>query len=330
MTIYKTKTSTEIYNCIVQICKQSNLSEAELIMTHLGHRPATASALPFDSSLKNNLNLIQINAKRIGLHMAVSYKFITEKNKIVENQKNESHAGRIILAFSKSKINAAKAAKYFYEKSFDNSISQKFGQLMGYPDCCLKFGRYLCNPKHSPNNFGFKNPAIESLKHSKYFDWRLNIFNAGLLSHFPCNLNCAESKKYINKLLKFYDSVDKTYSQTLKNKLITPASLYWSWADRILIYGFFKSQKLGTGEINYYKIEPMIHSKTFFKNNENGIDIKWKNIEKYLRQGNKLCVTEDSCIISLNNKKIIEINKNDKLIPLLIKPNIFPKNESNK
>ena len=312
------------YEYITRICKLANLSEVELIMTHLGHRPATAAAIPSDSRLEKNIDSIQKYALKIGLHMVVSKKLITDKKYVIEDQKNESHAGRIIFAFSKSKNKAALAAKYFYMKSFDNEISHKFGELMGYPDCCLDFGKYMCNPECDSSNFGYKNPAIESLKRSNKFDWHLNIFTTSLLSHFPCSLTCTKSIKYINKLFKYYDSVDEVYSKTLKNMLITPASLYWSWVDRILLYGFFKSNKLGTGEINYYKIGSMIYSKSFHQQNENGFDIKWKNIEEYLRQGNKLTVTDDSCIIYMNKKRIVEIKKNNKYIPLLIKPNIFP------
>jgi len=322
------KTLKERYECIVRICKLANLSETELIMTHLGHRPATASALEFDSKLKNNLSAIRKHAREVDLYMAISYKFITDKNKIIENQKNESHAGRLILAFSKSKNIAVTAAKYFYLKSFDNTIGEKFGKLMGYPDCCLEFGKYLCDSMGKPGNFGYKNPGIESFKRSNKFDWHLNIFTTNMLSHFPCSLTCSKSIKSINKLLRYFDFVDKAHGRALKDLSITPASLYWSWVDRILLYGYFKSNKLGTGEINYYKIEPMIYSNVIHQENEDGIDIKWKNIEEYLCQGNRLIVSDDSCTIYSNNKKIIEIKKSSRYLPLLIKPNILP-NETN-
>jgi len=52
---------------------------------------------------------------------------------------------------------------------------------MGYPKCCLDFGDYLCkNSKGKkeldPNNFGFANPAVESLKRSKDFCLAVKCF----------------------------------------------------------------------------------------------------------------------------------------------------------
>ena len=92
------------------------------------------------------------------------------QKKIKEISLDESHSGRIIFALSKSKEKAVKAADYFYKKMFISTYGYKFGKLMGYPECCLKFGGYLDNKINDPDNFGFKNPGIESLKRSRGFD----------------------------------------------------------------------------------------------------------------------------------------------------------------
>ena len=245
------------------------------------------------------------------------------QKKIKEISLDESHSGRIIFALSKSKEKAVKAADYFYKKMFISTYGYKFGKLMGYPECCLKFGGYLDNKINDPDNFGFKNPGIESLKRSRGFDWHLNIFTTPPISHFPCSLTCKKSIEYVKRMLESLDYIDKERSLILKNYLTRPASLYWTWADRILLYGDFKPYILGTGEIKYHKIKPMITSGTFYQKLGKKVLSQWKNIEKKLLQGNKLIVTDDLCTIYLNKKKVFETKKDNKYIPVLVKSDIL-------
>jgi len=166
----KKKILKKNYSIIIKICKLFHISFPELMMTFMGYKPAMVNAILLDSELKKNIGKIQDYVKQIGLHLVISYKYIANQKKIKEISLDESHSGRIIFALSKSKEKAVKAADYFYKKMFISTYGYKFGKLMGYPECCLKFGGYLDNKINDPDNFGFKNPGIESLKRSRGFD----------------------------------------------------------------------------------------------------------------------------------------------------------------
>jgi len=151
----------------------------------------------------------------------------------------------------------------------------------------------------------------------------LNVFTISLLPHYPCTLTCKESIAYIDKVFAGLNYADKERSKVLKHYLTEPASLYWTCADKILLYGDFKQYHLGAGEIKYNKIESMITSDTYYqKVKEDNIN-QWRNIEKVLHKGNKLIVTDDSCDIYDKKDKIFEIKKDNKFIPILVKPDIL-------
>jgi hypothetical protein len=315
------------YSIIHQINKISSLSDVELMMTVLGYKPAMADTIFLDSKLAQNIEKIRNYGQQIDLHLATSnYKYIANSPRGIfqEIPLDDPRLGKIILAFSKSKDRARKGADYYHAKMIDSKYGYKFGKLMGYPECCLKFGNYLCNSEGDPNNFGFKNPAIESLKRSKHFAWQLNVFTFSLLSHYPCSLTCKKSIEYVDKVFSCLDYIDKERSLFLKNYLIEPVSLYWTCADRILLYGDFKQYTLGTGEIKYNKIEPIITSDTFYQEVDKKNIARWRNIEKALQKGNKLIVTDNLCSIYLDKEKIFEVKKNNKYVPVLVKPDILP------
>ncbi len=316
------------YSIIQQINRLSSLADSELMMTVLDYKPATADIISLGSKPEQNMEKIRNYAQQIGLHLAVSnYKYIVNSPRGIfrEIPLDNPRLGKIILAFSKSKDKAKKGTDYYHKKMLNSRYGYKFGKLMGYPECCLRFGNYLNNDNNDSNNFGFKNPAVESLKNSKHFAWQLNVFTISLLSHYPCSLTCKKSIKYVDKIFSCFDYIDKERSLFLKNYLTEPASLYWTCADRILLYGDFQQHTLGTGEIKYSKIEPIITSNTYYQEVDKKNISQWQNIAKVLQQGNKLIVTDDLCSIYLNKEKIFEIKKNNKYIPVLVKPDILPR-----
>jgi len=327
MTESQKKKLRQSYFTINELSQLSGQSRIELLMVFMDYKPAAAETVFFDSKFKKNLPQIQDYAKKLGLYFATSpYKYIVNSPRgiFTEIPLADPHLGKIIIAFSKSRAKAKKGAIYYHKKMLDSVYGYKFGKLMGYPECCLKFGGYLDNTVGDPNNFGFKNPAVESLKRSKHFDWHLNVFAVSLIPHFPCSLICKKSIEYVTKFFECLDYVDKKDSLMLKDYLTKPAALYWTCADRILLYGNFKKYTLGTGEINYYKIESMITSDTYYQEVDKKKIAQWRNIEKFLRQGNKLIVTDNLCTIYQGKKKIFEIKKTNKYIPVLVKPDILP------
>lgn len=315
------------YSTILSINKLSNLGNLELLMVLMDDKPAMADAIFFDSQLKVNIKQVQTLGKQIGLHLATSkYKYIINSPQGIfeEIPRSDNRAGSIILAFAKSQNKAQRGADYYHAKMVDGNYGYKFGKLMGYPECCLQFGNYLNNLEGDPNNFGFKNPAVESLKRSKHFAWQLNIFAVSLLSHFPCHLACRKSIVYVNKILKYLDYIHKDSSAFFKNRLQEPATLYWTCVDRVLLYGDFKRYTLSTGEIQYHKVESIITSDAFYQKVDKEKINQWRNIEQALQKGNKLKVAEHLCSIYFNKEKIFEAGKDNKYKPVLVKPDPSP------
>jgi hypothetical protein len=321
----KLKKFQDKYPLLLNLSKLSGVSSLELLMTVLDYKPAVADAINYTAELKRDISRIKDLAQQLGLFLATSkYKYIVNSPRGIfeEIPLNDMRLGKIILAFSKSQDKAQKGAIYYHIKMLNSKYGYKFGKLMGYPECCLQFGNYLNNDIGDPNNFGFKNPAVESLKRSKHFAWQLNVFTVSPIPHYPCSLTCKKSIAYVDKMFTYLDYIDKERSIFLKNYLTKPASLYWTCADRILLYGDFKQYTLGTGEIKYNKIEPIITSDTFYQEVNKKDIVQWRNMAKALQKGNKLIVTDYLCSIYLNKEKIFEVKKNNKYIPVLVKPDI--------
>lgn len=314
------------YSTIKEINQISHLSNVELMMTILGYKSAMAETLTQDSNTFEMIKIIRKLGQKIGLHLEISkYKYITNSPRGIfeEIPINDSRLGKIVISFSQSKERAQNGAEYYHKKMIDTSYGDKFAQLMGYPKCCYTFGHYLVNNDKNPENFGFKNPAVESLKQSKKFNWQLNVFTYTPLSHYPCSLSCKKSIEYVDKVMKYLKYIDENAFSFFTHYLTVPTSLYWTCADRILLYGDFHKYSFGTGKIQYSKIESLITSNTFYQEVDHAQLSEWKNIEKALKLGNQLIVDDQFCIVTFNNKTILKLKKSHKYIPVLVKPNIL-------
>jgi len=313
----------KVYPNVQKIVELSHLSGAEILMTVMGSKPAMADAIFLDTKLQKNLKDIANYAKKAGLVLATSkYKYIVNSPQGIfkEIAINDPRPGKIILALAPTKDKARKGADYYHAKMIDGRFGYKFGKLMGYPECCLQFGNYLQNLDGDINNFGFKNPAIESLKRSKHFDWHLNVFTVSLLPHYPCSFTCPRSIDYVKKVFLYMDYVDKTQSSFLQDYLKNPVSLYWTCADRILLYGDLKRTSLMTGEVKYTRVEPMLTSNTFYQEVDKNKLTEWHKIEAALKEGNRLVVTDKKCSVYKNRECLLSINKTNKYVPVLVKP----------
>lgn len=316
------------YPTLKKLADFSGNSIEELIMVFMDYKPASAEPIYFNEELKINLPRIQKLANNLGIYFSTSaHKYIINSPRgiFTEIPLNDTRLGKIILSFSKSADKAFNGAFYYHKKMLDSSYGYKFGELMGYPECCLKFGDYLANNNSDPKNFGFKNPAIESLKRSKHFDWHLNVFTTSLIPHFPCSLTCKKSIEYVKKVIECLECIKELDIDKKKKHLTQPASLYWTCADRILLYGEYKAYSLGYGEISYSKLESKVASGTFYQIvDEDNLEL-WNKIYKHLEQGNKLVVTKHYCRIYKDNALLFQLKKEDQHTPILIKPDILPK-----
>jgi len=233
--------------------------------------------------------------------------------------------GKIALGLSKDIDKALEGIELYYKKILDSKDSRKFGEVMGYPKCCLDFGDYLCenskgDKKRDPNNFGFSNPAVESLKRSKNFAWQLNVFSYSLLSYYPCSLTCAPSISFVNKMIDLLKVVDPERVEMTVNSLKEPASLYWTCADKILLYGDFKGN-FKNSEINYNKSISMLNSEKFYQSNSPRFLNNLKKIQEKVQQGNKLIMAPAYFEIYKDKKRIAKVKKNNQYEPVLVKPN---------
>ena len=128
--------------------------------------------------------------------------------------------GYFFYYISKSGETAKKAKKY--EETLDY---KKFGQILGYPDCCIDFF-----VKHKPEEVQKKNdyvmPALENSE-GYVFPYENNIFvryfDISVLSHSPCRFLCEKSKAIAQKNLALLEEHDPNVYAHTENMLKTAA-----------------------------------------------------------------------------------------------------------
>lgn len=301
-------------------------SAPEILAVSLGLKPAMAEARAgaYDKEFIKKLDKIRKILDSLGLKLAVS------KNKYIANSPrgifeevllDDPRDGTAIIGISKTMDKALSAVAHFHWKMFDTSYGKSFGRLMGYPECCLDFGDYLAEGDGGVTNFGFRNPAIESLKRSKKFHWQLNVFSRGsLLSHYPCSLECKESIDYVNKILKIYDKLSPEFSNHIRVTLKDPASLYWTCVDNILLHGEYKrGEKLLDSEVRYQSFTNLIKSEEFYEENDLGYISEIKEIADFIKDGDEIVMRPDYFEVFKEKKRLVRIEKSNKFVPILFK-----------
>lgn len=307
------------------------LSVLELIGVVYGIKPTMAEMInfnKFDKALIKKLNKINYLCKKLSLHFVVSTKkfIINSPLGIFEMVDfDDPRKGKIAVGISKSKEDALEGVNLYYKKTLTDKGNRDFGRIMGYPECCLDFGDYLCeNSKgdkdYDLNNFGFANPAVESLKRSKNFAWQCNVFTESPLSYYPCSLDCQKSIDYVNKLVKILKKVNEHHYKFLINYLKKPVSLYWTCADRILLYGDFKGD-FEKAELKYDRLESRLDSIEFYQQNDMKLIKELNRVKGFIEKGNKIIMRPNYFEIFKNNKKLFKFKKENKYIPILVKPN---------
>ena len=324
-------TNKENYKIIQEISRLVNLSDIELLAVLYDFKPTMGELINFnkyDQKFINKLNKVNKLCKKLRFKLAVSkYKFIVNSPRGIFEMvdMNDQRKGKISLGVSKDMNRALEGVELYYKKTLDSKDSRRFGEVMGYPKCCLDFGDYLCeNSKgekgRDPNNFGFANPAVESLKRSKDFAWQLNVFSYSMLSYYPCKLDCSASISFVNKALKFLKEVDPERVKRTEFCLKESISLYWTCADKILLYGDFKGD-FKNSEARYNNTVAEITSEEFYQNNDARFLNNLNNIYKKIQKGNRLIMTPAYFEIYKDKKKIIKIKKDNQYVPVLVRPN---------
>jgi len=314
------------YELIKEISDLVGLSCIELLVLTHNLKPAVADLVNFDNfdrAYIKKLDRVNQLCKELSLNLAVSEcKFIVNSPRgIFEIVKmDDERKGKISLGIAKDIKTALEGVNLYYKKTLNNKDSRKFGEVMGYPKCCLDFGDYLCNPDDNPDNLGFKNPAVESLKRSKDFSWQLNVFSYPLLSYYPCTLACQPSVSYINSIFEIYQIVHPKLVKWMESLLKEPTTLYWTCADKILFYGDFKGN-FKNSEIRYNRTVSEITSGEFYQKNDTNFLDNLENINKEIQKGNRLVMTPKYFEIYKDRKRIKKIKKDNQYVPVLVKPN---------
>ena len=157
----------EYMELIEGICRLIHLSIPELTAVLYDIKPVMADMInfeKFDQNFKNKLNQASQLCKKLGFKMAVSkYKFVINSPRGIFEmvEMSDKRKGKIAIGVSKNIDKALEGVELYYKKMFDSKYGRRFGEVMGYPECCLKFGDYLCNNNDDSDNFGFANPAAE-------------------------------------------------------------------------------------------------------------------------------------------------------------------------
>jgi hypothetical protein len=320
----RTTNKTEIYNKVLEIGRLFYLSSLELLGVLYDIKPAMAEANTgvYNASTPGRLKRLGELCSELGLKMAFSrrkYIINSPRGIFQEVGLDDPCDGNLIIGIAKDQKKALSAVAHYHWKMFDSRYGRSFGRLMGYPDCCLDFGDYLNNDDGKPDNFGFRNPAVESLKRSKKIAWQLNVFVLSLIPHFPCSLDCSPSKKYVDAILGVMRDVAPGFVAETEDQLKNYAALYWSCADRILLKGDFKSNDFLRSEIVYDKAEPQITSDEFYQNNDSSYLTELRTIQEKVKEGNRLVTMPDFFEVSKGEESLIKKKKDHPYIPILVK-----------
>lgn len=107
---------------------------------------------------------------------------------------------------------------------FDILSDYSFGELLGYPKCCLC--AYDANAeKVRKNNIDFTALAIDSLQPAPFYvNTLIRYFRYAFIQHFPCSIECNESletgKTLYNLLLNKYPHIAHEFKQHLASFVI--------------------------------------------------------------------------------------------------------------
>lgn len=148
-------------------------------------------------------------------------KFIVDKGKgsfsnTLKRVPKGFNSGLHLVYISKNEEKTKKAKKFE-----NNENSMKFGELLGYPECCTKFFKEN-KREQSKKQMDFVLPALDKLEPFPYVNnVCFRYFGPEILSHFPCSFDCEKSKelgsKYLEIIEKYNPELEEYYTNELKS-----------------------------------------------------------------------------------------------------------------
>jgi len=114
-----------------------------------------------------------------------------------------------------------KAACSFLKLLEHKNDDRAVGELLGYPGCCIDF--FLQHQKNQElEQYDFILPALansEGFTFPFYNNYAIRYFDISLLSHFPHDFICKESRKIAEKRLQCIDELDPLLAEKCKEML---------------------------------------------------------------------------------------------------------------
>lgn len=317
-----------VYGVALSISRLINTSAIEIIAAKFGLKPAMAEANTgiYDFSSKGKFNEVKRLCGEIGMVFAVSkYKYVINSPQGIfkEVPLDDVKNGSAIVGIASDAEAAVSAVAHYHLKTKHTKYGRSFGELMGYPKCCLDFGDYLANNQNDPNNFGFKNPAIETLKRSRDVAWQLNVFSTdSFLSHFPCNYTCGASIDYVDGVMELLSMTTAGRSQNIKSALKDKTALYWTCVDKAVFDGEFvrNDDFFRAGEVRYGNVSWSVGSDVYYQENDLAFIKKIAKIREAVKTGNRIVVTASDVGVFRDDDLIVRLGKENEFSPVIVKP----------
>lgn len=300
----------------------------ELVAVLFADKPVMAQTNigDYDEQFKDKLDQLYKILNDVGLQLAVSdFKIIANSAKSLFKPVplDDYRAGSVVVGVSKDLDKALQAVAYVKWKTKSDDYSRKFGELMGYPECCLDFGDSLSGKTEEENSFSWENPALETLKRSDNFKWQLNVFSVDpIVPHSPCSLDCEKSVDYVNSIVEILEKYDPKLARKRKDILKEPISLFWHSMDKVLLYGDYSRDKDNflSAKASYQKATPYIQANSYYHEGDDNRAEKLKEIAGTVEKGDELKVSRNSLKILKDGVVISQIKKDNPYLPILIAP----------
>jgi hypothetical protein len=230
---------------------------------------------------------------------------------------DDERSGDVILVVSGSEKTLNRAIRSYAKDAV------VFGEAMGYPKCCLEFGRQLSGNIHDKqrlkDDLVWSRAHIRSYRNSDRFSYLLNVFSfSPVISHVPCHLNCRPSRDYAKEVLNIIEKEHPKYVE-LKTYFLKLASLFWNYTDFIL----FEGKKHGDS-LTYSESRPFLNSwKVFSDAPDTEFSKKLERIYERIKEGNGIRMQDDSITVLKNGEEIARFPKSYPYECILVKPDLF-------
>ena len=285
----------------------------ELLALRQGLKPTVGFRLPFEpKAYQSAKEWAKENSFEIG---HTTHKYIINSNKDICEPipLDDPRKGDVYVIIAKDFDLVKRGANSYACDAIE------FGRVMGYPECCLEFGKSLSNnvgrEEKLKEDFVWSRAKLRSFRNSNYFSYYLNIFHGfGVVPHMPCHLNCKPSKKYAKEMLNILGQENPKLRQYAEFFLKT-ASFWWENMGYILLSGKWKNKRF-----RYWDSMPFLGSETFYalpdKNRVKSLRGYFSLVEK----GDSLEISDDCVKVFSEDELIGTINKNSKYECILAKP----------